>query len=105
MPRQAAICTMGDTPGTEGVRLSTIPDQTASGNNEGTERQEEDKMDAGQKSVRFDKPVGKLFERIETMKLVEERSSRPEPSDDRLIPAGQRAGVCFLLISAAVPHC
>ena len=38
-------------------------------------------------------------------KLVEERGSRPEPSDDRLLLVGQRAGVCFLFISAAVKHC
>ena len=58
---------MGDTAGTEGIRLATVPDQTASGNGEDTERQEEDKKDAGQKKVRFDKPVGKLFERIENI--------------------------------------
>ena len=67
MPKEAAIRKMSDTLKTERIRLSTKPDQTASGNNEGIERQEVDKQDVGQTKVKFGRPVGKLFERIENI--------------------------------------
>ena len=70
MPEQSSTSAISVTPGTEGIVLSA-PDQTASGtalgNDESIELQEEDKKDVGHKKVKFNRPVEKLFERIEEL--------------------------------------